>query len=399
MMDFLECRLSPVGFFCLQPPFLYVGARKICPMRQFFMRILNILSLFFCLSLLPSCDSNTNTPKTKAIEKDDLLPPERSCGSPALVDVRDENRSSVGVLETLNDNENLWLIYSPNISNRLIKAHLYIGPEESVPRDGRGNDLMSEFPIKVLNEAGAIGWVYHFPLDSLPECFVIVACLHIADRELVRPLPNQVSYVWSSSNSDNSGLHSIAFCPGKCDPAANLCSGGLVAGQFRTFTATDWAEELKGSPWSEYLDSKFTEAFPDGLILGCEKKVVFNSGDAVRAFLPSQGSGRELEESVEDPANSGNGLAGEICALSLSIGFDLLDNKFSQSAAKLNTLIVATGPFAGWNVRDLISEANTVLGGCASNYSPGQMEEVIRNVNENFSGAVVNQKFLRCEGG
>lgn len=328
-----------------------------------------------------------------------MSPPERPCGNPVLVEVRDMNGNSVGVLETLNDEDNLWLMYSPNLSNRLIKAHLYIGPAESVPRDGRGNDLMSEFPIKVNNTEGAIDWTYHHPLDSLSECFVVVACLHIADRELVRPLPNQVRYVWSSSNEEKHGRNAISYCLGKCGPDANLCAEGLVAGQFRTFTASDWAEDLKKAPWSEYLDQKFSAAFPEGLALGCERELTFSTAEAVRGFLPSQGAGSVLKKSVDNPGEVANGLAGEICALSLSIGFDNLDEGFCLSPAKLKSLVIASGPFAGWNVNDLLNEANTVLGGCTSNYSAGQIEEVIRSVNENFSRASGNKGFLRCEGG
>lgn len=363
------------------------------------MDIRNFLFIFSCCLLLSACETGSTETKPEEKEIEVLQPPERPCGNPVLVDVRDSERRSVGVLETLNDGENLWLVYSPNISNRPIKAHLYIGPAESIPRDGRGNDLMSEFPIKVNNEEGAIGWMYHHPLDSLPECFEVLVCLHIADRELVRPLPNQIRFAWASGNDPQNGIHSISYCPAKCDPTADLCSGGLVAGQFRTFTASDWAEDLQQSPWSEYLDQKFSATFPEGLTLGCEKKLTFDSPEAVRGFLPSNGAGSVLTNSEDNPQPVNNGLAAEICALSLSIGFDNLDDGFSLSPVRLRSLVIARGPFAGWSVRDLLNEANTVLGGCTSNYSAGQMEEVIRSVNENFSRATVNRNFLRCEGG
>jgi hypothetical protein len=380
---------------------LYVGIGNLFCFGNFYMRVLSLLVLWSLLVLFVSCETNGAAVDGESGEEgqgkeEELHPPDQPCGNPVLVDVRDMDGKSTGVLETLNDDQRLWLVYSPNLSNRLIGASLYVGDEKKIPRDGLGHDLISEFPLVIKNDPDRIGWTYSVLLDSLPECVAIVAYLHLADRETSRPLPNQLRYAWSQGNRQEQGRHTIFFCPESCDPFADRCPAGLEPGQFRTFSSASWDADLNGPTGGAYLEQTFPVAFPEGLVIGCDKRVVLQDAAAVRAFLPSRGPGSELTSSLTNPGNIGNGLAGEICALVLSIGLDEADESFGQSPTLLGTLYIASGPFAGWKVSDLLNEANAVLGGCASNYSAGQMEEVIRSVNENFDQGQVNKGFLKC---
>lgn len=350
--------------------------------------------------LVVSCsetEPQVQTPVSPIVESK-LLPPERPCGNSLLVDVEDLEGSSVGVLELLNDERHFWISFSPTLSYKLARAHLFIGDEKDLPRDQKGNDLQSEFPIRLTNDAGDILWNHYMALDGLPECFVVAASIQVADREVARPLPNQIVFSWALGGKQGKGPHSIPYCLRSCRRRPDECIGGISVGDFRTFSPEGWQEAMEQQPWGRFIDENFAAAFPNGLEVGCDRRIRLTSATALRRFFPATGPGGVLVDNVDDPTGIKNGLAAELCALGLAMALDEFDDDFCASPANLSTLVVTEGPFSDWRIGDLIAEGNDVLGGCTSNYSAGQMEEVIRNINLNFAAAEVDQGFLRCAG-
>ncbi len=57
---------------------------------------------------------------------------------------------------------------------------------------------------------------------------------------------------------------------------------------------------------------------------------------------------------------------------------------------------IGSGTFAGWTVKDFLAEANKVLGGCDTTYTPQQIEDTIDKINKNHDDGTVNQGFLVC---
>ena len=83
-------------------------------------------------------------------------------------------------------------------------------------------------------------------------------------------------------------------------------------------------------------------------------------------------------------------------ALALTLGFDSTDLDFGSSEELLADLVISnTGTaFDGWTVEALFDEANVVLGGCESEYRPGEIADALAMVNENYADGKVDLGFL-----
>ncbi len=170
----------------------------------------------------------------------------------------------------------------------------------------------------------------------------------------------------------------------------------LECGGFRTQTQGGWGATPHGNNPGSYLHNHFTNAFPTGLIVGCTYKLTLTSAQAVTDYLPGGGSAAILKSNITNPINLKNNLASQLVTLTLSVQFDASDPNFSGSSLLLGNLIVGSGPFKGMAIKDVLTEANNVLGGCPSNYTAAQLVSVLTAINENFDDGTVNGGFLIC---
>jgi Secretion system C-terminal sorting domain/SprB repeat len=216
------------------------------------------------------------------------------------------------------------------------------------------------------------------------------------------------SYLWSNgvttaaNNNLSAGMYTVTITD------ANGCFDGSSCeitkkddcnGSFRTQTQGGWGQcQTTGNNPGTYLAAHFAAAFPNGLVIGaCGKTITLNSVQGVCDFLPSGTKARALDASYINPGQTyRNVLAGQVAALSLSVGFDNHDVDFGNSATSLADQVVGSGTFAGWSVQDILDEANKVLGGCASNYSASALNGVVSAINENYVGGTINNGFLLC---
>ena len=146
-----------------------------------------------------------------------------------------------------------------------------------------------------------------------------------------------------------------------------ICSG------FKTYTQGGYGAPPSGNNPGTYVTQKFALAFPSGLTVGCNKTLKLTSAQAVIDFLPSGGTPVALVSNLVNPTTYSNTLAGQVVTLKLSLVFDAYDQNFSPSSSLLGNLIIGSGTFTGWNVTQLMNEANKVLGGCVSSYSASQL--------------------------
>ena len=215
------------------------------------------------------------------------------------------------------------------------------------------------------------------------------------------------SFVWSNGattalNSNLvAGIYTVTVSDAKGCSSTSSCEikGNNCNGQFRTQTQGGWGQcHQNGNNPGTYLAANFASAFPNGLTIGaCGKTIKLTSSSAVCAFLPSGSTPRALTASLINPGGSyKNVLAGQVAALSLSVGFDANNPNFGSSASGLGGQIVISGTFAGWSVQQILNEANRVLGGCASAYSASTMNGVVSSINENYVDGTINKGFLRC---
>jgi len=167
---------------------------------------------------------------------------------------------------------------------------------------------------------------------------------------------------------------------------------------FKTFTQGGWGTNPHGNNPGTYQFKNFAAAFPNGLTLGCTTyTMTLTSAQAVCDFLPCGGPAKALTANYTNPTSLKNVLAGQLVALSLSVGFDKWDPAFAGSPLNLGTLTVASGPFKGMTVNAVLAEANQALGGCQSKFSIADLVSILSAINENFDNGNTNNGILNCK--
>lgn len=194
---------------------------------------------------------------------------------------------------------------------------------------------------------------------------------------------------WSVTVSDANG------CTATADIEINLnsCPG------FTTATQGGWGAARSGGNWGCYRNNNFANAFPTGLIIGMgDRTLKLTTAAAVDAFLPSSTTARPLNPGhlVNPGSTYKNILAGQAVALTLNIGFDNYDPNFSSSTTSLGSLIVSSGIFQGWTVNNLLLEANKILGGLGSAYTPAEINNILNLINKNYDNGTQNLNLLAC---
>jgi len=167
-------------------------------------------------------------------------------------------------------------------------------------------------------------------------------------------------------------------------------------GQLRTQTQGGWGSRANGNNPGTYRDANFEDAFPEGLVIGCEYTLTLTSSAAVEAFLPNGGPVKVLDEDLVDPTNFRTVLAGQLVAATLSIGFDAADESFSESIANLGDYTLSSGPMGGLSVSEVIAEANAFIGGCETNYSGSELNTALTAINESYVDGSGQNGTLNC---
>lgn len=174
---------------------------------------------------------------------------------------------------------------------------------------------------------------------------------------------------------------------------AQSCSG------FRTQTQGGWGTKAAGNNPGAYRDKNFAAAFPNGLTIGCTNKLVLTSSSAIMNFLPSGTTPSVLPAGTKvNPTRStySNVFAGQLVTAVLNVGFDLYDANFSTNAIHTGDLIIASGKFAGLTINQLIAQANSVIGGCSSGYTPSDLNDALNSFNNNYDGGTTNGGYTIC---
>ena len=194
---------------------------------------------------------------------------------------------------------------------------------------------------------------------------------------------------WTVSITDANG----------CTASANVALVLLSCEGFTTVTQGGYGAKCSGGNWGCYLVNNFASRFPTGLTIGSGSRFIkLTSAAAVQAFLPSGTTPRALNAgTLTNPTTKtySNVLAGQTVALTLSLKFDA-NPSFSPSSTSLGSLVVSTGTFAGKTVNELLSIANTILGGGSSPYTATQINDAIDAVNRNYDNGTVNLGYLAC---
>jgi hypothetical protein len=168
----------------------------------------------------------------------------------------------------------------------------------------------------------------------------------------------------------------------------------FTAGEFVTWSQVAWGDDPTSGDISGALEMNFNSLFAPSQLLQvgipgpAGFSLIFDSADAVIAYLPASGTPGPLTASLLDPVTSVSGaLGGEVVAATLNVLFSDLgllahpagvafgDLRF-QNLASLAAAELAPGvgpeisELNGMSVREALSEADLVLGGAASPLTP-----------------------------
>jgi choice-of-anchor A domain-containing protein/uncharacterized repeat protein (TIGR01451 family)/TQXA domain-containing protein len=164
---------------------------------------------------------------------------------------------------------------------------------------------------------------------------------------------------------------------------------------YTTYTQGGWGSPSNSTPGS-LRDSKFATVFPSGLTLGGTKTAKFSAASNLTCFLPAGGTAAAFTTNYTNPTSTSAGVfAGQLAALTMNVKYS--DAGFlGSNSVKLGQLVLTTGALAGKTVYDLLTYANTAIGGGTTPYAISDLNTACDYVNNNFDGGTQNLGYLTC---
>jgi hypothetical protein len=316
--------------------------------------------------------------------------PAELCGEPLILPLYKVGIGdpSIGHAMVVNDGEYLYVKLEITAECWKIKGlYIYAGTFEGIPMPLEGNyPAFWNFPLQRTFNEGLVSYTYRFSLANLPECPVVLVKALVVCNGKEGP-------AWAMG--DNPGWEQAAYYFEYCVDDCDDCEPGI----YRTQTPGGWGAPPAGNNPGNYLKENFNTAFPDGLEIGGPNIIRLTSAGAIETLLPTGGKPATLIQPYEtDPPRIKNVLVGHVVALSLSIGFDLNDPDFGEADGNLGDLIIDGGGFDGWTIAQVLAEANKVLGGGSSPYSPSEMTDILSMINEYFVDGKLSgdYKLFKC---
>ncbi|MEN6644962.1 MAG: SdrD B-like domain-containing protein [Armatimonadia bacterium] len=161
-------------------------------------------------------------------------------------------------------------------------------------------------------------------------------------------------------------------------------------GPFTTYKQDQWG----GSTANSLLAGKFATLYPSGLTVGGTYTIALTSAAAVDAFLPQGGGPNVLTMNYTNPTKTSAGeLAGQVVALKLNVDFSEAGfTKKGLASLKL------TKDLAGWTVAQVLTLAQTVLGGnkgaLPSGVDLNKLKDICKKTNENYEKGTNDRGYL-----
>jgi PEP-CTERM motif len=193
-------------------------------------------------------------------------------------------------------------------------------------------------------------------------------------------------------------------------PALPARATTFIPGEFVTWSQVAWGDTPAPGNISFSLEQNFNSVFAPSELLevGVPSapgfSVIFDSADAIIAYLPSNGAPGVLTATLDDPVTTAAGsLGGEAVTATLNILFsddDLLAHPAGVPFGDLvlQNLASLVGPgvgpeivqLDGLSVRDVLADANSVLGGATSPFTPQEIFTLLNDIDMSFNGGPVS---------
>ena len=205
-------------------------------------------------------------------------------------------------------------------------------------------------------------------------------------KSVLTGIDNQLSYNYNSFK----------------DAKAETCD---LSGE-ESYSQGGWSAEAHGNNPGTILDAHFSDAFPNGLVVGDPNHytIKLTSTDAVRNFLPGGGTSVVLTKDYNNPTREnghnadelGGNWAGQIVAAEINVAFAQA-GYIGTNAIKLGDLVFTGGTaFDGTTVNDFLAIANTALGGGGlGGYTISDIQNTAELINTNFDDGK-NLGYLTC---
>lgn len=196
---------------------------------------------------------------------------------------------------------------------------------------------------------------------------------------------------------------------------AALCVGVLThspafaafnANDFYTYSEVEWGEDPTPTNIAGVLESDFNSVFApenDLMVVGLPQpaghSMIFDSADAIINYLPAGGTPGPLVADLLDPIDTSSGFLGSsVVALTLNVDFSDAGIDDGNLNIPFGNLILTglSGDLAfanGMNVRSVLGEADTALGGGplpASDLSYDDFTALIDDLNLSFNTGPVS---------
>jgi hypothetical protein len=179
-------------------------------------------------------------------------------------------------------------------------------------------------------------------------------------------------------------------------------------GEFVTWSQGVWGDDPSPGNISFSLEQNFDSLFaPSGLLeVGIPGpsgfSLLFDGPDPIITYLPASGTPAPLTADLLDPVTSASGgLGGEVVAATLNVIFSDDDLLAHPAGVPFGNLVLENlGSLAGvgpeiaelddMSVRQALADANPLLGGAASPFTPLDMFILLNDVDMSFNGGPVS---------
>jgi hypothetical protein len=324
------------------------------------------------------------------------------CGTPAVRTIMDAGGlQEMGTAEIYNDGTNYYVTLTASEGRLLNQVVLNYGDSTNVddaltkpdfiwfPCSGPKNWDVKETGLAVNTKT------YTIPLTATSEnCIYMHISVVTTNESGGQPLCGSTDDLNDTEDLIPTGSAEyqwfFKYCRQDCPPTE--CE------PLRTQTPGGWGAKPEGNNPAMYLSNNFAATFPNGLKVGCETgyTITLTSAKAIEILLPTGGTPAALKASATDPASIKNELVGQLVALTLSVGFDNKYEDFGAGSNKLANMIIKDGTFAGKTVLEFWKIANDVLGGCSTEYTASQVNDMATKINENYVDGKMDNGVLVC---
>ncbi|MFO7675086.1 MAG: hypothetical protein R6X12_02040 [bacterium] len=314
------------------------------------------------------------------------------CGTPQEVILYAGQHINAGNVTVWNDATNLYVQFNSSGDWVITETHVAVATSLAGIPQKNGNPVPGLFPYKEVHDPAVTTYTYTIPLgDWEPgqELYIAAHASMALLDEYGEVIQTETGWGYGPDFPGRNWATYLMYEVQDCEEPIGM------EGLFRTQTQGGWGAVPQGGNPGAYLHANFAGAFPGGLVMGGDYTLTLTDAQAVTDYLPDGGTPVALTQDWVDPGNQAiSVLAGQVTALSLSVGFDLYDPDFGADPVNLKDLVVAdlASPYYGWTVQEVLDEANAILGGGPGN--PSQINDAVSAINENFVDGTIDNGFL-----